>query len=62
MQKDRDGITMDLSYEFTSVINGTLILSKFDEFGQIEEVIEGYDSIKAYLKKFKKNERDNTKS
>lgn len=62
MQKDRDGITMDLSYEFTSVINGTLILSKFDEFGQIEEVIEGYDSIKAYLKKLKKNERDNTKS
>ena len=62
MQKDRDGITMDLSYEFTSVINGTLILSKFDEFGQIEQVIEGYDSIKAYLKKLKKNERDNTKS
>lgn len=61
MQKDRDGITMDLSYEFTSVINGTLVLSKFDEFGQIEEVIEGYDSIKAYLKKLKKNERDNIK-
>jgi hypothetical protein len=65
MRKDRDWITMDLVEEQLNsnslLVGNSLVLNKYDEFGQIEEVIEGYDSIKVYLKKLKKDERNNNK-
>lgn len=68
MERDRDWITVKMDEvsdkAFNSILkdNYSLVLTRYDALGDIEEVIEGYDSIKAYLRKIKRDERDNNKS